>query len=90
MITDTSIELEVGTWTFNLIACNPYTNSTYLESTITKEIKGGENLQGNICFDAFNYENVSIFEEGITLPDNVFSLKNEEYILGTNGTISKL
>lgn len=65
-----------------------YFSNDYTNATLTIQV--AENLQENICFDAFNYENVSIFEEGITLPDNVFSLKNEEYILGTNGTISKL
>ena len=64
-----------------------YFSNDYTNATLTIQV--AENLQGNICFDAFNYENVSIFEEGITLPDNVFSLKNENYQLENNGTISK-
>lgn len=83
MITDTSIELEVGTWTFNLIACNPYTNSTYLESTITKEIKGGENIL------SFNMKEAS--GENAAEGNIEFTLywKNNPYVDSVNYTLYK-
>ena len=83
MITDTSIELEVGTWTFNLVACNPYTDSTYLEATITKELKDGE----NILF--FNMEEAS--GENAAEGNIEFTLywKNNSYVNSVNYTLYK-
>lgn len=50
----------------------------------------GENLSGSVTIKADNYDTLSVFDQGVALPDGVFSLADANYIFNTDGNVAKV
>lgn len=50
----------------------------------------GNNLSGSVTIKADNYDTLSVFDQGVALPDGVFSLADSNYIFNTDGSVSKV
>lgn len=65
-----------------------YFRNEYVNSSM--KIGIGNNLSGSVTIKADNYESLSVFEQGVALPDGVFSLADSSYRFNTDGSVSKV
>lgn len=65
-----------------------YFRNEYDKSSLNIGI--GNNLSGSVTIKADNYESLDVFDQGVALPDEVFSLADSNYIFNTDGSVSKV
>ena len=65
-----------------------YFTNGYVNSSM--KIVIGNNLSGSVTIKADNYESLSVFDQGVALPDGVFSLADSNYKFTTDGSVSKV
>lgn len=56
--------------------------------TSSMKIGIGNNLSGSVTIKADNYDALSVFDQGVALPDGVFSLADSSYEFNTDGSVA--